>query len=151
MYHNEFMSIKEPISVNEIMSVNELYIPEVLLLPRLGVGEQERSERQEVRITLRIRFEQPLKACRTDQIGDTLCYHTLRDQWLTLLQEQEFRLIEFLAEQLADIVVQAVTRINALPAEVHLTAHKVNVPLQEMAPGVFFSIRRFISAEPSRD
>lgn len=71
----------------------------------VGVNEEERREKQEIvaQITLYADLGQ---AGRTDAIEDTIDYKALKKDILTLAERSQFRLIEALAQSIADVCLR---------------------------------------------
>lgn len=71
----------------------------------VGVNEEERREKQEIvaQVTLYADLGQ---AGRTDAIEDTIDYKALKKDILTLAERSQFRLIEALAQSIADICLR---------------------------------------------
>jgi dihydroneopterin aldolase len=112
------------------------------LSARLGWGEQERSRAQAVDLTLRLEFASLPRACETDQLADTVCYAQLIERARAVCAKGEFRLVEHLAQVLADELQPLLPGGTAL----ELTLGKVQPPLPELAGGVHFTLRRGASA-----
>ena len=68
----------------------------------VGVDKDERRNRQDVvaQITLHVDLR---KAGRTDAIEDTVDYRAMKKQVLHMARDSSFRLIEALAERIADL------------------------------------------------
>ena len=77
--------------------MSELEIRAARLHVRLGCGEAERAEPQDVDLGVRVRFASPPQACETDELGDTVCYAKLVDQAHEVAAGREFRTVEHLA------------------------------------------------------
>lgn len=73
---------------------------------RLGFSEAERASLQPVWVTLDLTFSHPPKACSTDDLKDTICYDTLISNIKKNLAGREFRLLEYLAQEIVQIIKQ---------------------------------------------
>ena len=70
----------------------------------LGVPDAEREEAQEIRLSLSWQID-VAAACRRDSIEDSVCYEAIWLHCREILEEQPFRLIESLAERVAEGVL----------------------------------------------
>lgn len=66
----------------------------------LGIYPEEKIKPQRVSIDIKIRFPKLPKACLTDQLIDTYCYHQLVDFLKKNTEKRRFQLIEHLASEL---------------------------------------------------
>lgn len=124
----------------------QLTIPELFLFVRLGLGETERLAPQKVSLFLRITFKQPPGACSSDDINETLCYHTLRDEFRALVESKHYKLIEHLGECLLQATIRILEARRLVPAIVHIDLHKLSVPLVDVPHGAIFSMVRSVGA-----
>jgi dihydroneopterin aldolase len=118
-----------------------LSIPQIILKPYLGLYAQERVERQEVRVSIELSFDQPLSACLSDEISDTLCYHTLFEEMNSLINDREFKLIEHLGYCLGEVVEKQLLARRLPSASVFLRLLKPKLPFDGCPEGAFFSFR----------
>lgn len=72
----------------------------------LGFSEEERAILQPVWMTLELTFNQPPKACITDDLKETICYDTLISKIKKNLAGREFRLLEYLAHEIIQMIKQ---------------------------------------------
>lgn len=99
----------------------------------LGWSDQERLFAQTVIIDLDIHFPHPPKACDTDHLGDTVCYHTLLDLIHEKINTRHFRLIEHLAQTIFRIVE------SSLPKQTRLSVSITKQPaIEGLSGGVCF-------------
>ena len=108
------------------MSVqDEILIRDLRVQGHIGVGSREREERQEIRISLRVRTDTRM-ASGSDEIGDTLDYGELAREVVRLVESSAPRLVERLAHEIARICVvefggsSAIVRVekpSALPSD----------------------------------
>lgn len=80
------------------IKINDLELPVLL-----GWLPEERSQAQTVKIDIQIHFRQPPQACTTDDLMDTFCYDSLIRAIKTKTADREFRLIEYLAQEIFQI------------------------------------------------
>lgn len=80
---------------------DRIFIRDLLIRCIIGVDEPERREKQNVvaQITLQIDLR---KAGRTDALTDSVDYSALKKQILQVAENSKFRLIEALAQRIAD-------------------------------------------------
>ncbi|MCX8003597.1 MAG: dihydroneopterin aldolase [Burkholderiaceae bacterium] len=71
----------------------------------IGIHDDEMTATQPVRIDLTVGIPRAL-ACSTDRLDDTLDYAALRTAVLELLQSHRCRLLEALAERIAQIALE---------------------------------------------
>jgi dihydroneopterin aldolase len=111
-----------------------LRIRDYVLFVHLGVTPQERSGLQEVRVDLDLYFDQPVRACATDKITDTICYSDLCKSLRATVNQREFALVEHLNE------VLKMTLQRQLPAgqKFRLSVHKLYPPVENLRGGVIF-------------
>jgi D-erythro-7,8-dihydroneopterin triphosphate epimerase len=83
------------------LPTDRIFIRDLAIRCIVGVDEHERREKQEVlaQITLHIDLR---KAGRTDALVDSVDYSVLKKQILQATENTQFRLIEALAEKIAD-------------------------------------------------
>src|SRR3990167_2092669 len=86
----------------------------------LGWPHGERVKQQIVTADVTIFFENPPKACMTDQLADTYCYDTLIDKIKNCVALRHFRLLEHLAYEIYHIVKQ----LASANARVHVALTK---------------------------
>jgi FolB domain-containing protein len=122
--------------------LSTLSIPKLSLWPNLGVTPLERSKVQLVEAALCLEFNTLPPACFSDEITQTFCYHTFRDNALTLIKSQQFKLIEHLTYALTKIIVEQLQTQRLGSGKITLTIKKVTIPLDEVSEGALFSIVR---------
>lgn len=94
----------------------------------LGVTKQERSSRQKISVDIKIFFTNLPKSCATDNIIETECYDRLTKLILNFCHDKEFKLIERLAYQLHNLVLQNLQFAKNLLIKVR----KLNPPIKEV-------------------
>jgi len=71
----------------------------------LGISDEERREKQEVVINLALGAELHLPG-RTDRFEDTIDYRALKKRVLEAVENSQFRLVEALAQAIADLCLE---------------------------------------------
>jgi dihydroneopterin aldolase len=71
----------------------------------IGIHQNELHQPQPVRIDIAAGLPRSL-ACRTDRIGDTIDYSSLRSALLDLLANHKLQLLEALAEEMARLTLE---------------------------------------------
>ncbi|EKD69803.1 MAG: dihydroneopterin aldolase [uncultured bacterium] len=74
------------------------------LFVHLGWPENERLKQQVVTLDIDIEFSQSPKACETDQLEDTICYHDLITKIQEMTAERHFFLIEHLSAEIYQFI-----------------------------------------------
>ena len=80
---------------------DRVFIRDLALRCIVGVDESERREKQDILIHLTLHTDLR-RAGRTDALEDTVDYRALKKRILHLVEESRFRLIEALAQSIAD-------------------------------------------------
>lgn len=112
---------------------SRLTIRDLELNVNLGWPEKERLQEQRVLLDIEIRFLQPLKACMTDNLQDTICYATLTQTLRNEISGKKFSLIEHLAHTLYQILK------SQLPEQTHLNVRLTKYPnIEGLLSGVSF-------------
>lgn len=84
----------------------------------LGVGEAERSKTQRVLVDIDIAFQEPLRACITDQLKDTYCYDNLTQKMVAEIIPKSFRLLEHLTHEIYQLVKNSCSQPAAVTVKV---------------------------------
>ena len=113
-----------------VMSLNQFQ-----LSVQIGWPHEERKRHQLIAVDVTLGFPSPPKACQTDQITDTLCYHALTDALKAGVENRWFRLIESLGATLYQIIREFVAN-DTLAIDVRITKKPAIAGLTE---GVSFS------------
>ena len=87
-----------------MQELDKLRIRELVVRCRVGVTALERSRAQEVVITLTMHADLS-KACRSDRLADTVDYKAIKLKILSEAERAPFKLIEHLAQRVADIAL----------------------------------------------
>lgn len=80
---------------------DRIFIRDLTIRCIVGVDEQERREKQDILVHLTLHTDLR-QAGRTDALEDTVDYRALKKRILRLAEESRFRLIEALAQSIAD-------------------------------------------------
>jgi FolB domain-containing protein len=80
---------------------DRIFIRDLQIRCIVGVDEQERGEKQDVFVHITIETDLR-RAGRTDALEDTIDYKALKKQILRVAENSRFRLIEALAQRIAD-------------------------------------------------
>lgn len=99
---------------------DKIYIRDMALSCIIGTKPGEREQKQEVIINITLECDLA-SAGRSDKLGDTINYNTLKKEIVALVEGSEFFLIEKLADRIANLClendrVQAVTVAVDKPA-----------------------------------
>jgi D-erythro-7,8-dihydroneopterin triphosphate epimerase len=82
--------------------MDRILIKDLLVRCVLGLGEEERREKQDVLINI-VLFVDLAKAGRSDRAEDTVDYRALKKDVLAAAEGSQFHLAEALAERVADV------------------------------------------------
>ena len=86
-----------------------------------------------------LKFLQPPKACKTDNIADTICYGQIAEKIIKYCDNKEFHLIEFLGQEIFSLL--RVYLDEAVKIKVSIT--KLNPPIVGIAASVCFEYADF--------
>ncbi|MFN3235107.1 MAG: dihydroneopterin aldolase [Gammaproteobacteria bacterium] len=100
----------------------------------IGWTEEERATAQMIRVNVTLKFLTPPKACETDELTDTICYHKMAEQITKLCQTESFCLIE----HLADYVYQGVKNLVDPSIKVAVELTKLEPPVEHLARAEFY-------------
>ncbi len=81
---------------------DRIHIRDLSLRCIIGVYEEERREKQDIVINITL-YGDLRRACKSDNVVDTVDYKTLKKKVIALVEQSSCRLIEHLAEQIAQI------------------------------------------------
>ena len=71
----------------------------------VGINEDERIEKQDVVANITL-WADLTKACRTDNIDDTVDYKSLKKKILNMAENSDFMLVEALSQAMADLCLE---------------------------------------------
>lgn len=80
--------------------LDQIWIKDLLLRCVVGINPEEREDKQDVVINLSL-FADLSKAGVSDEIDDTVNYHTIKNRIVALVESSSFHLVERLAEEIA--------------------------------------------------
>jgi D-erythro-7,8-dihydroneopterin triphosphate epimerase len=86
----------------EPLPLDQIAISDLRFRCIVGLGEDERREKQDI-VTQIVLFADLRAAGRSDAIEDTVDYKALKKQILAAAERSQFRLIESLAQSIADV------------------------------------------------
>lgn len=115
------------------MTFHALRLENLALNVHLGCLPEERSARQEVRVTIEIRFSKPPAAVQSDDLAETVCYSEISEAVRKTCEAREYHLIERMAGE-----IYAITREITGPmeyAEIGVSVHKVRPPVPGLLGG----------------
>lgn len=87
-------------------ALDRIYIRDLGLRCIVGIYPGERREKQDVVINVTL-WADLAKACQTDKIEDTVDYKAIKKKILAMVEQSKCFLIERLAEQVAEIALDA--------------------------------------------
>lgn len=80
--------------------LDKIHIRDLLLRCIIGLNEEERRDRQDVIINITLHLDLRA-ACRSDRIGDSVNYRTVKKSIIAAVERSSFNLVEHLAETIA--------------------------------------------------
>ena len=89
----------------EDRTLDRIYIRDLGLRCIIGVYEEERRERQDIVINLMLSGDFAA-AGRSDDIADAVDYEVIKKKVITLVEASQFRLIETMAERIAQTCLE---------------------------------------------
>lgn len=101
-----------------------LSVDTITLDVRLGCEPEERAAPQRVHVDVRAYFSALPEECKTDS-GDFICYEKIGRRAAATVQNREFRLIEYLAQELFADLRKTVRE----DAKLWVKATKIHVPV----------------------
>ena len=91
-----------------------IFLSEVKVQTKLGVPEWERMVEQTIILDIEIGYDLS-KACKSDNVADTIDYGAVVEHVRTTLKENNFQLVEALAEHVCQLIL---TEFNALSVKI---------------------------------
>lgn len=123
------------------MKYHSLSLEELSLHVHLGCTPEERAFRQEVRVSIEIRFSEMPMAVENDQLTDTVCYAEISQAVQSTCEEREYHLIERMAGEIYQIARKIVGPESK--AQLGVTVHKVRPPVPSLRGGSHYRIGDF--------
>lgn len=101
---------------------------------KLGLHNQERSEPQEILISLKFYFSDKPKGCLTDNIEDTICYYEASEIITNLIRNREFKLIEHIGHELYSVLRAEIDKT----VKIWVKIDKLNPPIENLKGSASF-------------
>ena len=95
--------------------LDKIHIRDLLLRCIIGVYESERENKQDILINITL-YADLNKSCETDSLDDTVDYKVIKKKIVNMVESSSFKLIERLAEKIADICLEnrKVRKVNVI-------------------------------------
>lgn len=123
------------------MKFHSLRLEDLSLHVHLGCTPEERAFRQEVRVTIEIRFHEKPSAVDNDQLADTVCYAEISESVQATCETHEYQLIERMAGEIYEIARKIIGPESR--AALAVTVHKVRPPVPSLRGGSFYRVGDF--------
>lgn len=94
--------------------MDTIFLSEVKVQTKLGVPEWERMVEQSIILDIEIGYDLS-KACKSDDVSDTIDYGAVVNRIRETLKDNSFQLVEALAEHLCQLILN---EFNALDVKV---------------------------------
>jgi dihydroneopterin aldolase len=114
---------------NSVVSLDSLQMK-----VNLGVTEEERNVAQDVKISFKLYFETPPKACYSDELKDTICYHEIANIAREHCTGNHVKLLEYLCMQLH----AKVRKVVAESIKIWIKVEKCNPPIKGLMGSTSF-------------
>lgn len=105
--------------------MDTIFLSEVKVQTRLGVPEWERMTPQTIILDIEIGYDLS-KACKSDDVADTIDYGIVVERIRNTLSENSFQLVEALAEHICQLILNEFEALNV----------KVKVAKPAILPGL---------------
>jgi dihydroneopterin aldolase len=102
-----------------------IFLNEVKVQTKLGVPEWERMVEQTIILDIEIGYDLS-KACKSDDVNDTIDYGAVVNRIRVTLKENSFQLVEALAEHICQLILREFNALNV----------KVKVAKPAILPGL---------------
>lgn len=102
-----------------------IFLNEVKVQTKLGVPEWERMVEQTIILDIEIGYDLS-KACKSDDVNDTIDYGAVVNRIRETLKENSFQLVEALAEHICQLILREFNALNV----------KVKVAKPAILPGL---------------
>lgn len=110
-----------------------LFLHDLIMEVSLGWPEEERQQKQLIRVDLKIQFNTPPKACQSDHLDDTTCYESLVNELKHHLENKSFRLLEHLGHEIYQLCKHSLATDSRIWIQV-----RKNPPIPNLMGGVSF-------------
>jgi dihydroneopterin aldolase len=97
--------------------MDTIFLSEVKVQTKLGVPEWERMVEQTIILDIEIGYDLS-KACKSDDVADTIDYGSVVERVRKALKENSFQLVEALAEHICQLIL---TEFKALSVKVKVS------------------------------
>ncbi|WP_150467377.1 dihydroneopterin aldolase [Francisella sp. SYW-9] len=78
----------------------------------LGCSDEERAHKQMIKLDIELEFDQNYSASDTDNLEETICYYTLRNNIQNFCDDISCNLIEYLAKQIFLFIQKNYTNVK---------------------------------------
>ncbi len=119
---------------NSVISLNDL-----LIKANLGVTKEERDQLQDIKISFKLLFEKLPKACQTDKLSDTICYHKISNIAYEHCQTNKVHTLEYLCYELYKKVRNEIEN----NAKIWIKVEKCNPPIEGLVGSTSFEYSDF--------
>jgi dihydroneopterin aldolase len=100
----------------------------------IGCNEEEKILQQEISVYIKISFLEAPLGCKSDNIGDTLCYDKITNIIREVCNLKHYHLIEHLGWQIYQQLK------NNYSDKITIKINKLNPPIDELKGGAQFTI-----------
>ena len=90
----------------------KFYLEGLEIYINLGCPEEERSIKQMIKLDLELLFDEKYSASGTDNLEETICYYTLRNDIQKFCDNIQCKLIEYLAKQIFTFIQKKHTDVS---------------------------------------
>ena len=87
------------------LNLDKIHIRDLSLKCIIGINDNERIEKQNIIINVTLYIDLK-KACRSDDLNDSVDYKVVKQNIISLVEKSSFFLIEKLAEEIANICLK---------------------------------------------
>ncbi|QIW10117.1 dihydroneopterin aldolase [Francisella sp. LA112445] len=89
-----------------------LFLNELEIYVSLGCSAEERAYKQMIKLDIELEFTENYSASDTDNLEETICYYTLRNNIQEFCNNISCNLIEYLAKQIFLFIQKNYTNVN---------------------------------------
>lgn len=119
---------------NSVISLNDL-----LIKVNLGVTEEERKKLQDIKISFKLFFNSLPKACESDDLNDTVCYHKISNIAHEHCKSNSVHLLEHLCYEIYKKVRKEIDG----GAKIWIKVEKCNPPIEGLVGSTSFEYSDF--------
>ena len=128
------MPRKSPPAASKAIYTNALSINRLSADVHLGVDQEERQTPQKVVVDVRFYLPALLSSAERDD-GDYICYHDISEKIYGLCTGRQYRLIEYLAQEIYRLVRRQVSK----EVKIWIKLHKPRILLPYVEEGASFT------------